>query len=224
MDHYKQMERSLDRELSKYPVMLQLEHRTGVKKTNIVLALITIFFLLILLFILPDLVVILVTYLYPALMTITAIEAHDRQRDIHWLAYWVTVGAWTTIEMLTGGWVTRLIPMYALVKVVTCIWLYWPGTSGAVMVYERAIRPLALLVIDHPMIKELQRESGRMAGKASEIKTAAAREIRTSINPEIKKASDMMNAAQESKKKKSSSPTMGEESTSNTASDGKKTD
>lgn len=54
--------------------------------------------------------------LYPAYVSIHAIESSTKQDDTKWLIYWVTFGIFTVIEFFSHI-VTNIIPLYWLLKV-----------------------------------------------------------------------------------------------------------
>lgn len=54
--------------------------------------------------------------LYPAYISIHAIESSTKQDDTKWLTYWVTFGFLTVIEFFSG-FLTNVIPFYWLLKV-----------------------------------------------------------------------------------------------------------
>lgn len=54
--------------------------------------------------------------LYPAYISIHAIESSTKQDDTKWLTYWVAFGFLTVIEFFSG-FLTNVIPFYWLLKV-----------------------------------------------------------------------------------------------------------
>src|SRR5689334_14142091 len=116
VDQFLSLERTADRELSKYPVFLQIERQTGLRKTTIVgLALASIFSIL-LIWTASNLFLVLTVICYPTLMTVAAMEAHDKAEDTQWLAYWLMVAVWTGIESITGNALGHIIPFYPILK------------------------------------------------------------------------------------------------------------
>lgn len=179
IDKYQSLERTLDRELSKYPSMLQLERRAGIKKTNIVLLAAGALLLLLLTTWMPAVTLALVAYVYPALATISALEGGDRQATAGCLTYWLVLGGALCVRTMTGDLLARVLPFWNLVRLVALFWLFLPQTAGAMAVYERAIRPVVLAMRDHPTVKEASRQLGRNLGKATgEAKGAAKEAVR----------------------------------------------
>jgi hypothetical protein len=148
------MDERLDRELSKHAVFLQAERRTGIRKTRLVYLTVAGLVGFFVLKWAADVVLALVAFVYPAVKTVTAIERGDKKEDAHWLVYWVVLAFWSTVESLTGELFPAIIPMYAVIKLAICIWLFSPQTRGATVVYERALRPVVLAVRDHPVTKD----------------------------------------------------------------------
>jgi len=62
--------------------------------------------------------------LYPAYISIHAIESSSKQDDTKWLIYWVTFGIFTVIEFFSGL-LTSVIPFYWLLKVSFVCLLKW---------------------------------------------------------------------------------------------------
>lgn len=177
------LEKSADRELSKHSVFLQLERSTGLKKTSLV-ALGTASILFILAFrCAAHSIVALVSFVYPAVMTVMVIEQHNKADDANWMAYWLTLGLLTTIESITGRALYSIIPFYLLIKLAFCVWLFLPRTSGAKLLYEKTIRPMAYALKDNAVAKDLVAkmqksalEFGKVAAKkVSEAKSAASK-------------------------------------------------
>lgn len=174
IDKYQSLERTLDRELSKYPSMLQLEHRAGIKKTNIVLLAVGTILLLLLTTWMPAIMFALVAYAYPALVTVSALEGGDRQATAGCLAYWLVLGGALCLRTLTGDLLAHVIPFWNVIRLMALFWLFLPQTAGAMVIYERTIRPIVLMVREHPTVREAGKQLGRNISKAaSEAKTTA---------------------------------------------------
>jgi receptor expression-enhancing protein 5/6 len=182
------VERTLDRELSKHPIFLRLERSTGVKKTHAVGLFLAAVLFLFALRIASNIILALVAFLYPAMMTVTAIERHDKSEDTHWLAYWLVLAGWSTIESLTGELLVSIIPLYAVVKLAICVWLFMPQTRGATMVYERVVRPVVLTVRDHPSVQEAVGKVHKGASEASKAANRVADDIRSSTKEAVREA------------------------------------
>ncbi|EDW98704.1 receptor expression-enhancing protein 5 [Drosophila yakuba] len=82
--------------------------------------------------------------LYPAYISIHAIESSTKQEDTRWLIYWVTFGIFTVIEYFSGL-LTSLIPFYWLLKCTFLIWCMLPNKhNGSTIIYHKLVRPYLL--------------------------------------------------------------------------------
>ncbi|KRF97909.1 uncharacterized protein Dwil_GK21552, isoform C [Drosophila willistoni] len=82
--------------------------------------------------------------LYPAYISIHAIESSTKQDDTKWLTYWVTFGIFTVIEFFSGV-LTHIIPFYWLLKCAFLIWCMLPmEQNGSVIIYNKLVRPYFL--------------------------------------------------------------------------------
>lgn len=83
----------------------------------------------------------LVAYIYPGWRSLQVLNAGDRDEDTLWLSYWVIYGFFTVLESITDLLKHR-IPLYELVKMGFYLYLY--EMKGALVVYERLLRPLVI--------------------------------------------------------------------------------
>ncbi|XP_014763053.2 receptor expression-enhancing protein 5 isoform X2 [Drosophila ananassae] len=82
--------------------------------------------------------------LYPAYISIHAIESSTKQDDTKWLIYWVTFGIFTVIEFFSGL-LTSVIPFYWLLKCAFLIWCMLPTEqNGSTIIYAKLVRPYFL--------------------------------------------------------------------------------
>ncbi|XP_017133055.1 receptor expression-enhancing protein 5 isoform X2 [Drosophila elegans] len=82
--------------------------------------------------------------LYPAYISIHAIESSTKQDDTKWLIYWVTFGIFTVIEFFSGL-LTSIIPFYWLLKCAFLIWCMLPTEqNGSTIIYHKLVRPYFL--------------------------------------------------------------------------------
>ncbi|PJF19646.1 Protein YOP1 [Paramicrosporidium saccamoebae] len=205
-EHFWAAERTLDRELSKHSIFLRLERTTGIKKTHLIGLAVGLVAFLLALRVASDLLLAVVAFAYPAIMTVSAIERNDKSEDTHWLSYWLVLAFWSTLESLTGGLLPGLVPWYSTVKLIGCIWLFMPQTRGATTVYGAVVRPLALMARDHPTMKDVmgkvQRnaaEAGHKIGKATEDAKAMAREAAREVTKEFSREAPVSKDASSSK-------------------------
>lgn len=144
-------EKKLDRILSTYPVFLQAERKTGVKKTRLVAGVFGGLVLMGLLHFVAEAFTAIAIFAYPAAMTVTAIEADNKADDVHWMTYWMVLALLNTVEILSGGWIRAIVPFYIISKLVLCVWLFLPQTQGATVVYKRVLQPLVAFYRQSPL-------------------------------------------------------------------------
>jgi len=135
----------LDSELSKYPVLRDLETKTKVPKAYGVLALgassvVLIFFNM---FGLAQPVSNLIGWGLPAYLSIHALESPSTNDDKQWLTYWVVFGGLNLVESMGVRAILYWVPLYFVFKTVFTIWLMLPATRGAEVLYANVLRPLA---------------------------------------------------------------------------------
>jgi len=122
----------------------------------------------------------LITFLYPALASLKALETRQKDDDTKWLTYWVVFGFLGTFEFF-GEILLSYLPFYYLVKTAFQLWLCLPGDSnGSLIVYNRVLRPLA--------VRFLKIDSGSVKGKINAHLDAAGsyiRETETKVRTEI---------------------------------------
>jgi len=135
---------ALDAELSKYPVMRDIETRTKVPKAYGVLSLgvsavVLIFFNM---FGLAQPVSNLIGWALPAYLSVQAIESPGTNDDKQWLTYWVVFGSLNLAESMGLRAILYWIPMWFVFKTLFTIWLMLPATRGAEVLYSNVIRPV----------------------------------------------------------------------------------
>ncbi|XP_066259504.1 receptor expression-enhancing protein 5 isoform X2 [Euwallacea similis] len=85
-----------------------------------------------------------VGFLYPAYMSVHAIESHKKDDDTKWLTYWVVFALFSVVEYfadLIVGW----FPLYWLTKCVFMVWLMIPSDfNGSLAIYNKIVRPYFL--------------------------------------------------------------------------------
>ncbi|KAG6810366.1 hypothetical protein H0H92_012174 [Tricholoma furcatifolium] len=142
----------LDKELSKYPVLNNLEQRTQVPKSY---AVIGAFGLIALLHLINNLAAIasnLVGWALPAYLSFKAIESPSPADDIQWLTYWVVFGFFNFIESFAARMVLYYIPWYYAFKTLFIIWLQLPAFRGAQTLYVGFIKPVLANVTTQPRV------------------------------------------------------------------------
>lgn len=178
MDNFKAWEKHLNAELSKIPFTGQLEKKVGISKVYLFLGLMGLFALAVLVSNLAPLLVNVVGWLYPMLASIHALHTADTKDDTLWLTYWVVFGAFAVAEYFTS-FILYYIPLYFAFKLAFLVWLMAPYSKGAVVMYDKFIRPNYLAgkeklmagqdklanAINQVLEKEKEKENGNGNGK-----------------------------------------------------------
>jgi len=136
---------NLDRELTKIPLACKAEKRTGVKKVYLALGGFATLFLMLFMNWAGSLITNLVGFVYPAYMSVHAVESPDKSDDTQWLIYWIVFAFFSIIEYFSYT-VLYYFPFYYIVKLVLLMWLFLPNTKGALVVYNKAVKPLVTQV------------------------------------------------------------------------------
>ena len=130
-------------EFEKIKPLKQLSNKTGLKVAYIV----SIFFTILLIFVLLEfgsfLITSLVGFVYPAYMSFKAVESSVGDDDTQWLTYWVVYSFFTVFNDVLF-YVFGFIPFYYIFKTAFYVWLFHPRLRGAQLLYTKVIRPLLL--------------------------------------------------------------------------------
>ena len=85
----------------------------------------------------------LVGFVYPAYMSFQSMESSPKgaaEDATQWLTYWVIFSFLAVIEGV-APFLADWIPMYYPNKIGLIVWLYYPKTKGAEMIYNTVVRP-----------------------------------------------------------------------------------
>lgn len=132
----------LDKELGKYPILNNIEQRTQVPKTFLVIGAAVLMSLLIFINALASPVSNLVGWALPAYLSFKAIESPAHEDDIQWLTYWVVFGFFNFLESFALRAVLYYFPFYYAFKTIFVLWLQLPATKGARTFYVNVLRPI----------------------------------------------------------------------------------
>lgn len=127
-------------QLTKYPILNQVEQRTQVPKAYAVLGTITILTLLIFINPLAAPISNLIGWGFPAYLSFKALETPQHQDDMQWLTYWVVFGFFTFLESFALRLVLYYFPFYFAFKTVFVIWLQLPAFKVRVLMSCRVMR------------------------------------------------------------------------------------
>jgi receptor expression-enhancing protein 5/6 len=128
----------------------ELETKTGYSKVYFFLAAVVVFSGSLTLIGGFKLVTDLVGFLYPAYMSFKSMEsANGASADdsTQWLTYWVVFSSLAVVEGV-AAFIVAWIPMYFAVKTCFIIWLYYPKTLGAEVIYNQVVRPYVLPLLE----------------------------------------------------------------------------
>ena len=92
----------------------------------------------------------LVGFLYPAYMSFKSMESAKgaaADDSTQWLTYWVVFSSLALIESV-ASFIISWIPMYYAGKTCFIIWLYYPKTLGAEVIYNQVVRPYVLPLLE----------------------------------------------------------------------------
>ncbi|KAF9423321.1 ER membrane protein DP1/Yop1 [Podila epigama] len=133
----------LDKELSKYAKLNQLEVATGVPKTYFAIGAGSFVAVMIFFNFAGQLFSNLLGWVYPAYRSFKALETPEKEDDKQWLTYWTVYGFVSILESFTDI-LLYWFPFYFFLKTVFLLWLMIPTFNGAATVYNRVLRPFLL--------------------------------------------------------------------------------
>ena len=128
IEHIKKADRNLDSKLSKQPFALKLERQSGIKKTHMVYTLVAAIVFLTLYRFATNFVISMVLLAYPLILSLEAVESHNKAKDAHILSYWSVIALVQLIESIIP-FVRRYIPLYNILKMTFAVYLYLPQTK-----------------------------------------------------------------------------------------------
>ncbi|OJJ48847.1 hypothetical protein ASPZODRAFT_13584 [Penicilliopsis zonata CBS 506.65] len=130
----------LDKELSKYPVLNNLERQTSVPKVYVILGFAAVYFFLVFFNIAGSFLVNVAGFLIPGYYSLQALFTPGTSDDTQWLTYWVVFAFFTVLESAISA--AYWFPFYYIFKFVLILWMALPQTNGAQVVFHSFLQPL----------------------------------------------------------------------------------
>lgn len=139
-DKAQNMVSQLDKELSKYPALNNLEKQAGVPKVYVVGGLGFFYFFLIFLNYGGQFFTNLAGFVLPGYYSMNALFTVSKTDDAQWLTYWIIFAFLSLIESAFS--VTYWLPFYYAFKFIFVLWLGLPQFSGAQVLFTSFLKPL----------------------------------------------------------------------------------
>jgi len=130
----------IDKELSKYPILNNLEKQTSVPKAYAVLGLVATYFFFIFFNIGGQLLTNFAGFVIPGYYSLEALFSVGKSDDTQWLTYWVVFSFLTVFESAVSA--VYWFPFYYTFKFALVLWLALPATGGAQIVFRSFIQPV----------------------------------------------------------------------------------
>ncbi|GAW02721.1 hypothetical protein LENED_004389 [Lentinula edodes] len=158
----------LDKELTKYPVLINFEQRTQIPKTYAVLGASLLVVILHMFNALAAPVSNLVGWALPAYLSFKALESPSTQDDVQWLTYWVVFGFFNFLESFALRLVLYYVPWYFAFKTLFILWLQLPYFRGAQVTYFAVLKPVLANISNSAIVKQTEATAPAGAAETSE--------------------------------------------------------
>lgn len=125
-------------------ILAKVERKTGVNRLYIFIGLAVVIGLWLVFGYCAQLVCNTVGFLYPAYVSIHAIESKSKDDDTKWLTYWVVYALFSIAEYF-ANFIVSWFPLYWLAKFGFMVWLMIPTEfNGSLFLYRKIIKPYFL--------------------------------------------------------------------------------
>ncbi|XP_064197059.1 receptor expression-enhancing protein 6-like isoform X1 [Anguilla rostrata] len=122
----------------------KIEEKTGVQKKLILFGALAVIGVYLMFGYGASLLCNLIGFVYPAYVSIKAIESSTKEDDTIWLTYWVVYGVFNLAEFFSDIFLFWF-PFYYIAKCVFLLWCMAPVSwNGSNVVYHRLVRPFFL--------------------------------------------------------------------------------
>ncbi|KAI2608650.1 TB2/DP1, HVA22 family-domain-containing protein [Hypoxylon fragiforme] len=128
----------LDRELSKYPALNNLEKQTAVPKVYAVIGVATLYLFFIIFNLGGQLLTNFAGFVVPGYYSLVALFSTTKADDTQWLTYWVVFAFFSVLESAVS--VVYWFPFYYTFKFVFLLWLSLP--IGAQLIFRSFMQPM----------------------------------------------------------------------------------
>ncbi|KAF4464970.1 Ypt-interacting YIP2 [Fusarium albosuccineum] len=129
----------LDRELSKYPALNNLEKTSGVPKAYAAIGVGALYFFLIIFNLGGQLLTNFAGFVLPGYYSLSALFTANKEDDTQWLTYWVVFSFFTVVESFIQ--VVNWFPFYYVFKFIFLLWLSLPTFRGAELLFRSFLAP-----------------------------------------------------------------------------------
>lgn len=174
MDQVNQYVESLSVHFDGIPWIKSTADRFNLKSAHVALAVIGVAFALVFSGVLDDFTCNMVGIIYPAYLSFKAIETQESDDDKQWLTYWVVFAIYNILDDFSSilfFW----LPFYYPIKLIVLLWMVWPKTRGAQVIYDTLVKKL-LKTYEAQIDEKLSAVDAtvdRAAASAAELKSKA---------------------------------------------------
>jgi len=151
----------LDKELSKYPTLVNFEKQNNVPKVYVIGGVGLLYFALIFFNLGGQLLVNLAGFVIPAFYSLQALFTVGKADDTQWLTYWVCFAFLSVLEAAID--LTYWFPFYYLGKFAAVLWLALPQFGGAQILFRSILYPVFAKYFNGP-----QSASANLRAKADQ--------------------------------------------------------